>query len=111
MIIEVICRIAHQVNKAYCEEIGDVAYSDWEDAPEEYKESMRNGVAQALKADFDTEELHQKWMEDRIAKGWVYGPEKDFEKKEHPCLVPYSEIPKEQRVKDSLFKAVVDTFK
>lgn len=25
----------------------------------------------------------------------------------HPCLVPYAELPAEQRLKDDLFKAIV----
>ncbi len=34
---------------------------------------------------------------------------KDAEKKEHPCFVPYAELPAKQRMKDHLFGAVVRT--
>jgi hypothetical protein len=37
----------------------------------------------------------------------VYGEVKDAEKKTHPCIVPYKDLPPEQQAKDHLFKAVV----
>lgn len=46
-------------------------------------------------------------MKAKEEDGWVYGPEKDAEKKVHPCMVPYDQLPKEQRMKDVLFGAVV----
>jgi hypothetical protein len=48
-------------------------------------------------------------MKEKINNGWKYGKEKDPEKKEHPCLVPYYELPSEQKVKDHLFKHMVET--
>ncbi|CDQ41843.1 hypothetical protein [Virgibacillus salexigens] len=58
-----IAELCHNVNKAYCESIGDLSQPKWEDAPD----------------------------------------------KTHPCLVPYNELPVEQKTKDYLFKAVIDT--
>ena len=46
-------------------------------------------------------------MASRIAEGWVWGPVKDFDKKTHPCLIPYSELPLEQQRKDAIFQGVV----
>ena len=34
---------------------------------------------------------------------------KDAEKKTHPCIVPYSDLPVVQRAKDYLFREVVHT--
>jgi hypothetical protein len=31
--------------------------------------------------------------------------------KRHPCLVPYAQLPFEQRVKDTLFRTVVESLK
>ena len=42
-----------------------------------------------------------------VADGWVYGIVKDPESKTHPCLVPYQDLPAEQRIKDSLFGLTV----
>ena len=34
-------------------------------------------------------------------------PVKDADKKEHPCLVPYEQLPTEQKVKDAIFRVIV----
>jgi hypothetical protein len=50
---------------------------------------------------------HEAWCDHKIADGWKYGPVKDAGKKEHPCLVPYDELPPEQKAKDYVFRAIV----
>lgn len=42
-------------------------------------------------------------MRIRLQNGWTYGPVKDVEAKKHPNLVPYDELPPDQRAKDILF--------
>ena len=56
------------------------------------------------------EQQHNNWCYFKRADGWRYGPEKDFERKEHPCLVPYSELPDVQQRKDSVFRQTLDNF-
>lgn len=46
------------------------------------------------------ERVHEVWAEKRQAEGWRYGPRRDDERKEHPCLVPYDELPEEEREYD-----------
>jgi len=41
------------------------------------------------------------------ADGWKYGPVKDAEKKEHPCFRPYNLLPRDQKAKDYIFRAIV----
>ena len=38
------------------------------------------------------ENTHEVWAQQRIRDGWIYGEVRNDEKKEHPCLVPYSEL-------------------
>jgi DNA-directed RNA polymerase beta subunit len=54
---------------------------------------------------------HSAWLADKERDGWKFGPVKDPVKKEHPCFVPYSELPEAQRAKDFLFITVVDGLK
>lgn len=56
------------------------------------------------------EQQHNNWVHFKRADGWRYGPEKDFERKEHPCLVPYSELPDVQQRKDTVFRQTLDAF-
>ena len=43
------------------------------------------------------ENTHEVWAAGRIAQGWTYGPVRDDEKKETPCLVPYNELPESEK--------------
>jgi len=56
-------------------------------------------------------ESHAAWLALKVAEGWIYGPVKDADAKTHPCCVPYSELPQAQRVKDFLFRAVVNAMR
>lgn len=46
------------------------------------------------------ENVHDVWAATRIAQGWTYGPERNDAEKKHPCLVPYEELPEEEKVYD-----------
>ena len=37
--------------------------------------------------------VHEVWSAGRIAEGWVYGKERNDERMETPCLIPYEELP------------------
>lgn len=37
--------------------------------------------------------VHEVWAETRIAQGWTYGEKRDDEKKKHPCLIAYEDLP------------------
>ena len=109
--IERIAKTAHDINKAYCEATGDFSQPTWEDAPDWQRDSALNGVAFHLENDVTPEDSHINWMKQKESEGWVYGDTKDPEAKTHPCMVPYAELPVEQRVKDYLFKAAVETMR
>lgn len=44
--------------------------------------------------------VHETWAKTRISQGWTYGEQRDDEKKTHPCLVPYEELPEEEKEYD-----------
>jgi len=79
---EQIAKTCHEVNKAYCESIGDFSQPKWEDVPEWQKESAIKRV-----------DFHLQYPET----------------KERPCIVLYDQLPKQQ-AKDALFIAVVRSF-
>ena len=39
------------------------------------------------------ENVHEVWAASRLAEGWTYGAERNDRLKQHPCLVPYNELP------------------
>lgn len=100
--------LAHEVNRIWCRMLGDFSQPAWPDAPEWQKESALQGVLFHMEhPDAGPSGSHENWRTHKEADGWTWGPVKDPEKKEHPCMVPFSELPLEQQVKDSLFRAVV----
>ena len=46
------------------------------------------------------ENTHEVWAEGRIKDGWSFGEKRDDEKKLHPCLVPYGELPESEKEYD-----------
>ena len=105
---EEIAKVCHEVNRAYCQSIGDDSQVSWDKCPDWQKRSAINGVKFHKENDRTPKESHNNWYAEKIADGWVYGPIKDPVKKEHPCMVPYEELPIEQRTKDYLFKCVIE---
>jgi len=43
---------------------------------------------------------HEVWAAERISQGWKYGPARRDDTKEHPCLIPYEELPESEKVYD-----------
>lgn len=103
-----IARVCHQVNKAYCEAIGDTSQVSWELAPEWQILSAIKGVEHVLNnPTAKPSDSHESWLKEKNEEGWVYGEKKDVEKKTHHCIVPYEELPEAQKIKDVLFINIV----
>lgn len=108
--IEIIAKVCHQANKAYCEANGDFSQKDWEKCEDWQRKSAINGVKFRISnpnAAIDAQ--HNNWMKEKIADGWTYGKIKDASKKKHPCIVPFKKLPIFQQKKDALFSNIVDS--
>lgn len=46
------------------------------------------------------ERVHDVWMEERVRQGWSYGEKRDDVNKKHSCLIPYKELPEEEKIYD-----------
>lgn len=46
------------------------------------------------------ENVHEAWAQGRIKDGWSYGEKRDDTNKKHPCLVPYNELPEDEKEYD-----------
>ena len=46
--------------------------------------------------------VHENWSSARLSEGWVWGETRDDRKKTTPCLVPYSELPEEEKEYDRI---------
>lgn len=106
-IVEACAKAAHEANRTYCAALGDTSQKPWEAASEWQRDSCLAGVLAILQSNATPEASHAGWLETKRAAGWQFGEVKDEVKKTHPCFVPYSQLPAEQRAKDAIFGAVV----
>ena len=101
-------RVCHEVSRAYCQALGDNSQPTWEDAPQ----WQRDSAMLCVKLHTDNPEAsaaasHESWMAQKVAKGWVYGPEKNPELKQHHCIVPFDALPVAQQAMAFIFRCVV----
>lgn len=109
--IEQVAKVCHEANRAFCENTGDYSQEDWEAAEDWQRKSAVSGVEFALaNPNAPASAQHDAWMRDKERDGWKFGAKKNVEKKEHPCMVPYEQLPVHQRIKDHLFRGIVAAF-
>lgn len=108
VVLTACARAVHEANRAYCIACGDMSQLPWDYAPEWLRVSVEKGVREVIEGN-TPEQSHECWLREKQETGWKYGPLKDVSKKEHPCMVPYSELPPDQRMKNHMFVTVVRT--
>jgi dTMP kinase len=97
----------HEANKEIQQQTGEFI----PELSEHLTKSILDGVYYVLdNPNCTPEQQHNNWCYFKRQDGWKYGPVKDFERKEHPCLVPYNELPEIQQRKDSVFRQTLDNF-
>lgn len=106
--VEKVAHVCHEANRALQIINEEEPSPHWMEAPEWQVQSAFEGVESALDGQ-TPEQLHESWCNHKYTEGWVYGPVKDSKEKTHPCLVPYAELPLEQREKDHVFYAIVQS--
>lgn len=115
MSAEQIAQVCHAANRAVQEIQQDPTISTspiWPVLDAETKASAIDGVEAILSGRVTSpEESHANWRLFKEQHGWNYGPIKDEGAKTHPLLVPYSELPEPQRVKDALFWGIIQALR
>lgn len=108
-LIALAARTAHEVNRELQIFLGEKVISPlWDSASREMRNSAFEGVKLILNNPNTTpEQSHESWLDFKTKHGWSYAAERDDESKLHPCMVPYYDLPPEQRLKDAMFQTVV----
>ena len=103
-----VAELCHEGNRKLCaSNENDAVQPQWERAEDWQIESTFDSIKFILKNPNGDDVLHNHWMKQKLQDGWIYGPERNDEKKIHPCLVQFNKLPREQQAKDGLFRAVV----
>jgi len=127
-LLEDLARAAHEVYQEGVQARGEETYASalaYDDLPEDLKEQNRQNVrdipskltkvgyamipARSDEPPFNfpgdaLEQLarmeHERWMAAKLAHGWRYAPETDPDKKFNQCLLPWDDLPEEEKEKD-----------
>ena len=103
---EQVAQVCHEANRVLQRLAGQKVSLPWASASPSERASAVAGVGFARQGT-SHEALHRAWCAHKIAEGWQWGPVKDERAKRHPCLVPYDQLPGEERIKDAVFAAIV----
>ena len=71
-------------NKPYCPYPIDTSFVKLPEELEQLVEKLARNV-------------HENWALGRIKKGWTYGPVRNDELKQHPCLIDYDDLPENEK--------------
>jgi hypothetical protein len=105
---EQIARVLHEVLRAHNAAHGDASLPPWEQAYDwQIEASLKAVEFHRQHPDASPAAIHDAWVAQKHATGWVYGPEKDADQRTHPMMVPYDDLPPHEQAKDHIAAALV----
>ncbi|TLP68231.1 hypothetical protein FEA48_30730 [Pseudomonas nitroreducens] len=108
MKILVIGSVVHAALNSMMSVLGGIELLQWDDADDSYRERVLDTVQTYLESpDTTPDQLYELWLQAQFANGWVLGDVYDAAVKTNPHLVPYAEVPVEQRAKDAVVQRLV----
>lgn len=101
-VVEACARVAYEV---YRTGFDDPTKLEW-DAADEGDRKVARDMAVVVLSGVSPAQEHEKWLARKAGEGWSLG-ELDEERRLHPNMVPYEQLPDGQRLLDRLFVAAV----
>ena len=98
-----VCHAAHCALQAVQDQVLPSSVN-LDDLSVEVRRIVIEGVRAARQGE-TPEQLHERWVRAMAALRWTWGPERDPENKRHPNMVPFWDLPPDERDKDELFAA------
>lgn len=104
-----IAAVCHEANRELTRILKDVPLqAHWDECSEDMKASALVGVEWRINnPDAPASASHEVWVQERLSKGWILGPERSNEKKTHPALIPYAQLPPGVQLKDKVFVSII----
>jgi len=99
-----IAQISYETARAWSRVTGGERLPSWGSLSDREK---RRAISDAERLRPPPEATLAEWHAARVAEmkadKWVYGEKKDTDRKVHPCLVPFEDLPRSEIVKIGLF--------
>jgi hypothetical protein len=107
----IIAKVIHSANRAYVDAIGGRAVNlTWEEIREEERQGLIKAVASMIVNPQLPETSHEQWCLAREKEGWTKDVRYDYNRKTHPNLIPYDQLPLEEQFKDHMFMGIASIF-
>ena len=104
-------RVLHAMMEAYKSAVGQPSNFgfSYDALPHEIRKSIVRALGDVEDGEITTpEQLHDRWVDSRVALGWTGGIVRDDEQKAHPAIGKlWEEMPLVDQTKDRLFLAIV----
>ena len=102
--------MAHEANRVLTMHAGDVPVQPaWEEYADELRASAIKDVEfHEENPNATPEQAHENWCKVKTEAGWVHNGIYNLEGKCHPHLRPYGALAPEVRLKDKMFRAIVN---
>lgn len=105
--VEAIARTVHEALRGWIAAHGEKPPPVWQRAPAWMRESSRESVRFALEnPDAADSHQHDQWMAQKKRDGWSFAPLRNNDKKHHPMMVPYEDLPDFEKRKDTIVRAL-----
>jgi len=99
-----IAKECHTKNNELMVMNGEEPKGDWESLDRATKFINLKSVIKALEnPDLTAKDMHNEWINNKIADGWSYGEVKDEELKTHPLITDYDSMNPVDKMKDQVF--------
>jgi hypothetical protein len=108
--ITAFAQIAYKLDQAYQVAISGESRPNWHELkPEDRKNITDRAIYYLTDPNAVVSSLHERWAHTKYSEGWSYAPQFSEEKKHHPMLVSYADLPLSRRVGDTLFMQTIQT--
>jgi hypothetical protein len=80
----------------------------WDELPAWQQDAMVD-VTRRCMVGATPEQMHALWVQHYSAHGWTYGPQKNWETKQHPTIMAWQHLPVRYQARFKLWQTIVMT--
>ena len=103
----VFTRVFYAASQVLQEALGD-PQPPWDELPAWQQNAMVD-VTRRCMMGATPEQLHTLWVQHYSAQGWTHGPEKNWETRQHPIIIPWHGLPLRYQARFKLWQAITAT--